>query len=106
MNTKKTKEFIKQALNNMPLDIRFEEVKLFLSNSLKKINEIEQKELNKFNLKEKWDQESNNIQNNHKLLNNKQKINVLSVIEELIDKEKKNIQKIGKNKIQKDILID
>lgn len=106
MDTKKTKEFIRQALENIPLDVRFEEVKSFLTNSLKKINEIEQKDLNKFNLREKWNQESKNIQNNYKPLNNKQKTNILNVIEELIDKEKKNIQEIGRNKIQKNILID
>lgn len=106
MNVKKTKDLIKQALENLPLDIRFEDVKLNLNNSLNKINEIEKKESNKFNITKTWEQSSKSIYNNMNKLNFKQKSNILNVIEQLIDKEKKNIQEIGKNKNQKNILFD
>lgn len=106
MNVKKTKDLIKQALENLPLDIRFEDVKLNLNNSLNKINEIEEKESNKFNVTKTWEQSSKSIYNNMNKLNFKQKSNILNVIEQLIDKEKKNIQEIGKNKNQKNILFD
>jgi len=106
MNIKKTKDLIKQAIENLPLDFRFEDIKIDLNKSLNKINELEQKDSNKFNMSKKWKQNSEMVFDNYKKLNNKQKSNILNVIEELINVEKKNIQEIGKNKNQKDILLN
>lgn len=100
MNVNKTKNLIKQALEILPLDLRFNEVKNHLNLCLKEINKIEEKEENKYTTRDKWNNNSN-----FTMLTKKQKEDVLNTIEQMIEKEKTNLKEIGKNSDQKNILL-
>lgn len=101
MNIGKTKNLIRQALEILPLDLRFNEVKNYLNICLKEINKIEQKEENKYTIRDKW-----NANSNLTMLNTKQKEDILNTIEQMIEKEKTNLKEIGKNSDQKNILLN
>jgi hypothetical protein len=101
MQIKKIKQLIKEAIENLPLDLRFNQIKNQLSLSLKEIQQIEEKEDNKNQIMNRWKSNSNLIN-----LNQKQKESVLNVIEQLIEKEKNNLDKIGKNENQNNIFLN
>lgn len=101
MNIKKTKNLIKQALENLPLDLRFNEIKNHLNLSLKEISTIEQKEENKYKIRDQWASYANASG-----LTVSQKENILGTIEQMIQKEKSNLKEIGKNSDQENILLN
>lgn len=101
MQIKKIKQLIKEAIENLPADFRFNQIKNQLSSSLKEIQQIEEKEDGKYNVANKFKSNTNLIN-----LDQKQKENILGVIEQLIEKEKSNLDQIGKNENQNDILLN
>jgi deoxyribodipyrimidine photo-lyase len=85
MNIKKTKDLIKQAIENLPLDFRFEDIKIDLNKSLNKINELEQKDSNKFNMSKKWKQNSEMVFDNYKKFKTKYAIKNIDTFYEYND---------------------